>query len=52
VQTQEADINKDEQIVPNSIQIVAGVVSGDDCSGILRSYRDQTAFDYLRRQSA
>jgi hypothetical protein len=50
VQTSEADVNKDEQIVPSSIHTVAGVVSGDACRGLLHAYRDQTAFDYVRRQ--
>jgi hypothetical protein len=56
LQTPEADINKDEQIVPSSIHTVAGVVSrvvfDVACSGLLRTYRDQRAFDYVRRQWA
>jgi hypothetical protein len=50
VHTSEANINKDEQIVPSSIHTVAGVVFGDACTGLLRAYGDQTAFDYVRRQ--
>jgi hypothetical protein len=40
------------QIVPSSIHTVTGVDSRNACSGLLRTYRDQTVINYVYRQSA